>query len=234
MIINFTMSCIIYGLIGLMLLRPIMALFIYFLMLCEIPFKKKKSIVFKLLAAPTIMLNRISPGFNRYALYQISLIPWMSVRKLLYRSLGASIGRNVQLHFKAEIRGICFLTIGNGSIIGDNAILDARNVLTFGENVNVSSNVSFYTEQHNYRDAQFRCNQTSKQSIEVGDRAWIGPNVIVLPGVTIGEGAVCCAGCVVTKNVEPWSVVAGIPATKINSRPSKQTYEFKSKIFALQ
>lgn len=126
------------------------------------------------------------------------------------------------------------MTIGNGSIIGDNAILDARNVLTFGENVNVSSNVSFYTEQHNYRDAQFRCNQTSKQSIEVGDRAWIGPNVIVLPGVTIGEGAVCCAGCVVTKNVEPWSVVAGIPATKINSRPSKQTYEFKSKIFALQ
>lgn len=66
-------------------------------------------------------------------------------------------------------------------------------------------------------------------SVEIGDRAWIGSNVVVLPGVTIGEGAVCCAGCVVTKDVEPYAVVAGIPAKKVGERPRVLTYEFTGK-----
>jgi acetyltransferase len=208
-------------------------MFIYILMLLGVPYNKKKTLIRKIMAAPTVILNRVAPGLDRYALYHISLLPLMSVRKLIYRTLGASIGKNVRIHFKAEIRGITKLKIEEGSIVGDNAILDARNKLYIGKNVNISSNVSFYSEQHNYRDKLFRCNQTTKQSIEIYDRAWIGCNVIVLPGVTIGEGAVCCAGCVVTKDVEPWSVVAGIPAQKINQRPKDQIYMFKSKLLAL-
>lgn len=233
MIINTSTLIIICIIIGLLLLRPIMTIIIYILMLLGVPFNKKKTLFRKIIAVPTIILNRIAPGLDRYVLYHISLVPFMSARKLFYRSLGASIGKNVQIHFKTEIRGISKLRIGEGSIIGDNVILDARNNLYIGKNVNVSSNVSFYSEQHNYRDKLFRCNQTTKQSIEVYDRAWIGCNVVVLPGVTIGEGAVCCAGCVVTKDVEPWSVVAGIPAQKINQRPKDQIYMFKSKLLAL-
>lgn len=223
---------IICVIIGLLFLRPIMTVIIYILMLLGVPFNKKKTLFRKIIASPTIILNRIAPGLDRYALYHISLVPFMTARKLFYRSLGASIGKNVQIHFKTEIRGISKLKIGEGSIIGDNVILDARNNLYIGKNVNISSNVSFYSEQHNYRDKLFRCNQTTKQSIEIYDRAWIGCNVVVLPGVTIGEGAVCCAGCVVTKDVEPWSVVAGIPAQKINQRPKDQIYMFKSKLLA--
>ena len=48
--------------------------------------------------------------------------------------------------------------------------------------------------------------------------------MIVLPGVHIGEGAVCCAGCVVSKDVEPFTVVAGIPARKIADRPNDISY----------
>ena len=66
-------------------------------------------------------------------------------------------------------------------------------------------------------------------SVEIGDRAWIGSNVVVLPGITIGEGAVCCAGCVVTKDVEPYAVVAGIPAKKVGERPQILTYEFSGR-----
>ena len=62
--------------------------------------------------------------------------------------------------------------------------------------------------------------------VRIGTRAWIGPNVIILPGVTIGEGAVCAAGCVVTKDVEPFTVVAGVPAKKVNDRPTNLRYEF--------
>ena len=55
-------------------------------------------------------------------------------------------------------------------------------------------------------------------SVEIDDRVWVGSNVIVLPGVHIGEGAVCCAGCVVTKDIPPYTVVAGIPAKKVGER----------------
>jgi len=67
------------------------------------------------------------------------------------------------------------------------------------------------------------------KKVTIGDRVWIGNNVIVLPGVNIGEGAVCCAGCVVTKSVEPYAVVAGIPAKKVNERPRYLTYQFNGK-----
>lgn len=65
--------------------------------------------------------------------------------------------------------------------------------------------------------------------VEIGKRAWLGSGVIVLPGVSIGEGAVCCAGCVVTKDVDPYAVVAGIPAKKIGERPKDLTYTFNNK-----
>lgn len=54
-------------------------------------------------------------------------------------------------------------------------------------------------------------------------------NVVVLPGVSIGEGAVCCAGCVVTKDVPPFAIVAGIPAKQIGERNHHLTYEFNGK-----
>ena len=87
--------------------------------------------------------------------------------------------------------------------------------------------LSIYTLQHDHRDPNFECNMSNEpMHVEIGDRVWLGCNVIVLPGVKIGEGAVCCAGCVVTKDVEPYSVVAGIPAKKVNERPRDMKYEF--------
>lgn len=73
----------------------------------------------------------------------------------------------------------------------NNAILDARRGLTIGCNVNLSSNVSIYTLQHDHRDPYFRCNEnTKKMSVEIDDKVWLGSNVIILPRVHISEGAV--------------------------------------------
>ena len=55
----------------------------------------------------------------------------------------------------------------------------------------------------------------------IGDGVWIGARAIILPGVTIGEGAVVAAGAVVTKDVEPWAVVGGNPAKFIKMRVLK-------------
>lgn len=167
-------------------------------------------------------------GWQRYMLFQVGVVPSLHFRKWIYKCLGARIGNDVVFHFKTEVRAPERLVIGGGTIIGDNAILDARGGLEFGENVNLSSNVSIYTLQHDHRDPDFRCTKTDAK-VTIDKYAWLGSNCIVLPGVHIGEGAVCCAGCVVTKDVEPYAVVAGIPAKKVNERPRVLRYNFKSK-----
>ena len=171
-------------------------------------------------------------GWTRYMLFQVGMIPSHHIRRFVYRALGAEVGENVVFHFRTEIRGIHFLHIGDGTIIGDNTLLDARRGLTIGKNVNFSSNVSVYTLQHDHRSSTFSC-PSDGGKVTIGDRTWIGCNVIILPGVSIGEGAVCCAGCVVTKDVEPYSVVAGIPAKKVNERPSNLHYEFTGRAVRL-
>lgn len=170
-------------------------------------------------------------GGGRFVIFQIATIPSLHIRKWLYKGLGVKMGKNVTIHFRTELRCPERLSLGDGTIIGDNAILDARRGLTLGKNVNLSSNVSIYTLQHDHRAPDFSCPAEDKVdfAVKIDDRAWLGSNVIVLPGVHIGEGAVCCAGCVVTKNVEPYDVVAGIPAKKVGTRPRNMTYEFSGK-----
>lgn len=192
--------------------------------------RNQRGILWKIAASPYLVLEHIAQGgIIRYVIINIGMIPSNNLRKWMYKTLGCKIGKNVVIHYKTEIRSPQNLVLGKGTIIGDNAILDARSGLTLGQNVNLSSNVSIYTLQHNHRDPYFACNRNQKSSVEIDDRVWLGSNVIVLPGVHIGEGAVCCAGCVVTKDVEPYSVVAGIPAKKVLERPKDLNYEFDGK-----
>lgn len=62
------------------------------------------------------------------------------------------------------------------------------------------------------------------QKVKIGHDTWIGHGAIILPGVTVGNGAVIAAGAVVTKDVEPYSIVAGVPAKKIRSRFEKSVW----------
>lgn len=218
-------------LVGLLYLKWIL---MFVLFIIEIPlsrYRKNRSNKFLLMlaipgGATEIILHW---GGERWLLYHVGLIPSVHLRKWIYKGLGAHIEKNVILHFRTEVRYPHLLHIGKGSIIGDNAILDARSGLTIGENVNLSSNVSIYTLQHDHRDPLFQCDLNRKMSVEIGNRVWLGSNVIVLPGVTIGEGAVCCAGCVVAKDVPPFAIVAGIPAKVIGERNHDLRYKFDGK-----
>ncbi len=190
----------------------------------------RSNTLLKLLALPYWLLEKLMRGgWERYVIYHVGHIPSCHIRKFVYRGLGVKVSQDVVFHFCTEIRHPWLLRVGRGTIIGDRAILDARNGITMGENVNLSSNVSIYTEQHDHRDSYFGLNKRIKKRVNIGNRVWLGSNVIVLPGVTIGEGAVCCAGAVITKDVPPYSVVAGIPAKEVNKRPKDLCYAFKSK-----
>lgn len=207
----------------------LLMLFFFPFQILAVPYKRNKnSLLNKILAAPYIVFDSrfMRGGWTRYMLYEVSYIPSLHLRRFVYRSLGLKMGRKNVFHYGTELRDVENIQIGNGCIIGDNALLDGRSRLVLGNNVNISSNVSIYTLQHDHRDPDFRC---IGGKVVIGDRVWLGSNIVVLPGVTIGEGAVCCAGCVVTKDVPPYTIVAGIPAKKVNVRSQVLRYEFDGK-----
>lgn len=192
---------------------------------------KDAPLLIRTLDKPYIYWEKLfKKGWQRYMLFQVGLVPSHHILKFVYRALGAEIGKHVVFHFRTEVRGLHRLKIGDGTIIGDNALLAAQRGLTIGKNVNLSSNVSIYSGAHDHRDPYFRSTAATTRPITIGDRVWIGSNAIILTGVHIGEGAVICAGCVVTKDVEPYTVVAGIPARKVNERPHDLRYEFKKDV----
>ena len=192
---------------------------------------KNVPLLYKVFKKPYTIWEKIfRNGWQRYMLFQLGLVPSHRIRRFVYRALGAEIGKNVVFHFRTEVRGLRRLKIGDGTIIGDNALLAAQRGLTIGNNVNLSSNVSIYSGAHDHRDPYFRSTAATTRPITIGDRVWIGSNAIILTGVNIGEGAVVCAGAVVTKDVEPYAVVAGIPAKKVNERPHDLRYEFKKSV----
>lgn len=190
----------------------------------RIPTKTNKSILRKLM---NIIMYYIELFKDRLLLKWISEMPSHHVRNMFYRYIYLiSMGKHVVIYHGAEIRSPKSLKIGRGSIIGDNAILDARAGIEIGEDVNFSSNVRIWTLQHDYRDPDFACNPNHYGPVKIGNRAWIGPHTIILHDVKIGEGAVVAAGAVVTKDVPPYSVVAGIPAKVIATRPNNLRYHF--------
>jgi acetyltransferase-like isoleucine patch superfamily enzyme len=87
--------------------------------------------------------------------------------------------------------------------------------LTIGDNVTISHQALLQTLTHDPRD-NFA---VLARPVAIHDHAWIGARAIVCPGVTVGEGAVVGAGAVVTRDVPPWTIVAGNPARRIGERP---------------
>ena len=107
-------------------------------------------------------------------------------------------------------------SIGAGTVINRRCTLDLRNPLVVGEHVSISAEVAILTTQHDYRVAGFPLRDGP---VTIHDYVWIGMRAMVLPGVTVGRGAVIAAGAVVTRDVPPLAVVAGVPAQVVGARP---------------
>ena len=114
------------------------------------------------------------------------------------------------------------ISIGRNSVINQHCWIDGRGGLRIGENVNVSRGVWLLGGDHNIDDPTFT---TRFAPTEVGDRSFFGCRAMVLPGVTIGEGAVVAAAALVTKDVAPYAVVAGVPAQVVRTRRRDLHYE---------
>lgn len=152
----------------------------------------------------------------------VGLVPVHRFRVAVLRLLGARIDPQAVVSHGFQVRAPARLQIGARSNIGENAVLDARGTLTIGRNVNLSSEVQIWTAQHAWNSPDFAY---VKAPVEIGDHAWLGPRVIVLPGAVIGRGAVVAAGAVVSGTVEEFSLYGGVPAKKIADRTRELTYE---------
>lgn len=112
------------------------------------------------------------------------------------------------------------LKIGNHSNIGPYCYIGCSGYIEIGNHVMMSPRVSIYAENHVFErtDITIKEQGVRKQSVKIEDDCWIAANSIILAGVTIGRGSVVAAGSVVTKDVPPYSVVAGVPAQIIKQR----------------
>ena len=114
------------------------------------------------------------------------------------------------------------LKIGEHSVVDRDCVLDARGEITIGNNVNLAPEVMILTASHDPDDENFG---GITKAVTIEDYAWIATRSLVLPGVTIGRGAFVGAGSVVTKNVEPGTIVAGNPAKPIRKRKGIPSYQ---------
>mgnify|MGYP000969855493 FL=1 len=92
--------------------------------------------------------------------------------------------------------------------------------LSVGNNCAIAAHVVLASIGHSYVDIDIPIVEqpTSQKKIIIEDDVWIGANAVITPGVTIGKGSIIGAGSVVTKNVEPYSVMGGVPAKLIKRR----------------
>ena len=151
-------------------------------------------------------------------------IPSWSLRRFVMQRLKMRIGKNSFIMKHVYIMTPQQLTIGDYSHINRGCTLDARGTIKIGNNVSVSHNVSIMSGSHDCNSVNFRGRFLP---IRIDDYVWIGTGAIILQGVTIGKGAVVCAGAVVTKDVVPYDVVAGIPAKTIKQRNKELDYHCK-------
>lgn len=107
------------------------------------------------------------------------------------------------------------IEIGENFYANHNLIILDGNKVTFGDNVFIAPNCAFYTAGHPLDPEQRNKGLEYAKPIEVGDNVWIGGNVVVLPGVKIGDNCVIGAGSVVTKDVPENSVAVGNPCKVI-------------------
>ena len=152
----------------------------------------------------------------------VSSIPSHTFRLWFYRKvMGFNIGCESAVLMDCSFDCAKGFTIGRNSIINGRCRLDNRGELTIGNNVSVSSDVIILTADHDVNSPDF---SGRNRQVVIDDYVWVGTRAMILPGVKIGKGAVIGAGSVVTKNVEPYNVVAGVPAKFIGTRNDDLKY----------
>lgn len=153
--------------------------------------------------------------------YRLPHAPGRHVSRQIHLGSDAYIGRNAWININsARAR----LTIGAGSVIGNDLTVTCGESVTVGEGVLMSARIALLDQLHDYDEwlapqlrgepgpPRFSWAMTEARPVHVGSGTWLGIGVVVLPGVTIGEGCVVGANAVVTTDLPDYSIAVGVPA----------------------
>lgn len=170
--------------------------------------------------SPKVFLGSLAAYLYNHV---VSHVPSRRLRGLVLRGWlgGMAGGAGVQLGCRFLNGRKVFL--GRNTVINHGTLIDGRrHAVRIGANVSIGPEASVLTLGHDPQSPLFA---DHGGEVVIGDRAWIAYRAVVLPGVTIGEGAVVGAGCVVTADVPPFAIVAGNPARIVGQRNRELAYE---------
>lgn len=128
-------------------------------------------------------------------------------RVVFYPDIWIAPGRNLVIGNDVDLALGVLITTSGGVEIGDRTLIGYRAQIISGNHRIPNEGQRIFDAGHVYG------------RVKIGKDVWIGANAIILPGVTIGDGAVVAAGSIVTKDVAPFGIVAGVPAKLVRKRP---------------
>ena len=150
-----------------------------------------------------------------------NFLPFFCFKKLVLSIMRIKIGKKSYIH-SAKFFAFGKMEIGNNSTINRGCYLDNRGRIYVGNNVNIAHDTKIYTQGHDIDSPNF---ESKGADVIIEDYACIFSNVLIMPGVRIGKGAVVYPGSVITKNVGNYEVVGGNPAKYIKKRNENLVYE---------
>ena len=168
------------------------------------------------------IIDFVGNGYLSLWNHVFAFLPGYALRLLIARHMyGMRVGK-ANLHRGVFLLSPWLIEVGDNVNVQMGCFLDGRGGLTIGNNVDLLPGARLLTEQHDIDSAEY---ETVKRSVHIADNAIVGSWALILPGVTVSEGAVVAAGSVVTKTVEPYTLVAGNPAVMKRERCRDIGYE---------
>jgi len=164
------------------------------------------------LAAGRWRARRIVHKYNNHFPDDVTPEALVSFREGLLRELVGKVGNDVYIEPPLNVDYGCNISLGDRFYANFNTVILDCSVVIIGNRVMFGPSVSIYAATHETGVQSRRANIEYAHKVVIGDDCWIGGNSTILAGVSIGEGCTVGAGSVVTKDVPPFSVVAGCPA----------------------
>jgi acetyltransferase-like isoleucine patch superfamily enzyme len=142
------------------------------------------------------------------------------IRYVLLKTIANNVGDNVAVHPNVYIFNYEGLSIGNNVSIHPMSYIEAKGGIKIGDDVSIAHAVTLLSVNHIYSDINtpIKDQGIDYKETEIKSNVWIGAKASVLAGIMVGSGSIIATGAVVTKNVDEYAVVGGIPATVIKYR----------------
>lgn len=169
---------------------------------------RKLKLIFYYLIISKLPHSRLWRGFNGLRRWYVA-----SVLKIMPNDKNSKFENGIYISNGKKIK------IGSYVRINEHVFLQGE--IDIGNHVMIAPYTAIYTKAHQHSQVEVPMvlqGDSKTKKVTIANNAWLGRNVVVLPGITIGEGAIVGANSVVTKDVAPFSIVGGVPAKFIRER----------------